>query len=314
MKSIIFPQGFTIEEQNLCLDLMNEHSRQWNIERFQLERGELLGSINAIHTPRMQIGFSTYSNAVAIKGDYPKGTVLLSLFSNSSSTVYQDEKIINNELIVTKDGDEIDLIINNKSTVLTLAVEEKYFNSMFERYFFQTLDKSLKNKKFLIQEKKSIELSQILYNWIAQLQNVEFLQNIGFDYITIENLILEQFFSFIYIENELEKRKKFDISTAKKILDKSIENEFDISILLQNLDIGKRQFYNLFKEKYGYTPKKYLQILRLNAIQKELILLKDDDIKISDVAFKYGYRHMSHFANEYKTMFGKLPSKTFYNK
>jgi len=314
MKSIIFPQGFIIQQKNLCLDLMNEHSKQWNIERFQLEKGELLGSIRAIHTPRMQIGVSTYSNAIAIKGDYPKGTVLLSLFSKNSSTIYQGEKIRNNELIISRDGDEIDLIINKKSTILTLAVEEKYFNYMFEKYFFRTLDKSIKNKRFFIKEEKSTELSQILYNWIFQLQDTEFLQSLGLNYTIVENLILEQLFSSINIQEEIRKRKKFDISIAKTILDNSIENEFEISILLKDLDISKRQLYNLFKEKYGYTPKKYIQTLRLNIIQKELLLAYQDNIRISDIAFKYGYRHMSHFANEYKMMFGELPSKTFYNK
>ena len=311
MKPIIFPQGFIIEQKNLCLDLMNEHSKQWNIERFQLERGELLGSIHAAHTPRMQIGFSTYSNAIAIKGDYPKGTILISLFSKNSSTIYQDKKIRPNELTISRDGDEIDLIINKKSTIFTLAVEEKYFNYMFEKYFLKTLDTSIKDKKIFIKEEKSVELSQLLLNWISQLQDTRFLQSQELNYPMVEDLILEQLFDSIDIQEEIGERKKFDISIVKTLLDNSIENDIEISTLLKDLNISKRQFHSLFKEKYGYSPKKYLQTLRLNLIQKELLLANQDDIKISDIAFKYGYRHMSHFANEYKIMFGELPSKTF---
>jgi len=49
--------------------------------------------------------------------------------------------------------------------------------------------------------------------------------------------------------------------------------------------------------------------LRLNAVRKELQLADPTDTNISDIAFKYGFTHMSYFANEYKKMFSALPSQ-----
>jgi len=314
MNSIIFPEGFIIEQENISLDLMNEHSRQWNIERYQLEKGKYFTTLHAVHTPRIQIAYSTYSNAIGIKGDHPKGTVLLSFFSENSSTIYQHTKLTKNQLVITKDGDEIDLILNNKCTTLTLAVEEKYFNDTFERYFFKTVEELIKNKILLIKDEKSTELFKLISNWFLELQEVSFIQMYGLNYSVIENLILEELFSSISLKEERKKRKKFDISVAKTMLHESIEHDIEISQFVKELDISKRQLYNLFKERYGYSPKQYFQTLRLNAIQKELLFTNSDNTTISDIAYKYGYRHMSHFANEYKIMFGELPSKTFKNK
>ena len=108
MSVIIFPQGLQIQQISLNLEMMNEYSKQWNIERFQLKEGKMLqASLEATHTPRMQIGLSTYSDAIAIRGDHPKSTLLLSLFSENSFSIYQGTQVMDDELIITKDGDEI---------------------------------------------------------------------------------------------------------------------------------------------------------------------------------------------------------------
>ena len=195
MSVVIFPQGLQIEQKNLNLEVMNEYSKEWNIERFQLKAGKILqADIKATHTPRMQIGFSTYSDAIAIRGDHPRSTILLSLFSENSFSIYQGTQVGDDELIITKDGDEIDFIANKSSSVISLAVEESFFRQKIENYFFKNLDALITNKKIHIHREKSLAFKEFLYQSIVQLQKSTMQQDLPIDYTFVENRILEEFF------------------------------------------------------------------------------------------------------------------------
>lgn len=65
-----------------------------------------------------------------------------------------------------------------------------------------------------------------------------------------------------------------------------------------------------FVEKYGITPKTYLEFYRLNAVRKMLRKRDPSTTKIIDVANRWGFWHMGKFAGDYHKLFGELPSQT----
>ncbi len=131
----------------------------------------------------------------------------------------------------------------------------------------------------------------------------------GGNYLNIEEEILNHLFENIVVEDKNKDRKKFEVKKARNLLDDCIYQKVNIEDLAKELNISQRQFHDTFKTNYGLTPKHYLKYIKLNAIRREL-LVASADINISDIAFKYGFTHMSHFAQEYKKMFSKLPSES----
>jgi AraC-like DNA-binding protein len=63
-------------------------------------------------------------------------------------------------------------------------------------------------------------------------------------------------------------------------------------------------------ERFGVSPKAYLQSLRLNAARKELKNSDPLSAKVADVANQWGFWHMGQFAADYRRHFGELPSET----
>ncbi len=64
-----------------------------------------------------------------------------------------------------------------------------------------------------------------------------------------------------------------------------------------------------FRERFGLTPKQYLQAVRLKGVRRDL-LRRGPESAISDVAADWGFWHMGQFAADYRRQFGELPSET----
>ena len=70
-----------------------------------------------------------------------------------------------------------------------------------------------------------------------------------------------------------------------------------------------RTLNRAFLDRFGVTPKQYLQAIRLDGVRKELHR-KVSETKISDIANDWGFWHMGQFAGDYRRQFGELPSET----
>jgi len=64
-----------------------------------------------------------------------------------------------------------------------------------------------------------------------------------------------------------------------------------------------------FRDRFGVTPKRYLQALRLQHVRHE-ILGGGRPRPIWEVAAHWGFWHMGQFAADYRRQFGELPSAT----
>ena len=65
-----------------------------------------------------------------------------------------------------------------------------------------------------------------------------------------------------------------------------------------------------FKERYGVSPKTYLQTRQLNSVRRDLRASGPGEDTVRDVAARWGFWHMSQFASDYRKLFGELPSQT----
>lgn len=64
-----------------------------------------------------------------------------------------------------------------------------------------------------------------------------------------------------------------------------------------------------FHERFGVSPKQYLQAVRLEGVRKGLRRMGSKG-NIADIANRWGFWHMGQFAADYRKMFGKLPSQS----
>lgn len=90
----------------------------------------------------------------------------------------------------------------------------------------------------------------------------------------------------------------------------------DVPTMPELCKIAKLSERNLqygFKEYLGVTPVRYLRLLRLNGVRRELLISQPKQDKIVDVALNWGFVELGRFAGEYRQLFQELPSTTLNN-
>lgn len=80
-------------------------------------------------------------------------------------------------------------------------------------------------------------------------------------------------------------------------------------------EVARRSGYTLrsieliFRDSVGMTPGRYFMNMRLNGTLRDL-LAAGTACSVTEVASRWGFRHLSRFAEQYRKAFGELPSQT----
>lgn len=82
-----------------------------------------------------------------------------------------------------------------------------------------------------------------------------------------------------------------------------------ISELCERFNVGRRRLHRAFHEVLGMTPISFLRQKRLGDVHS-VLLQGGPDLMIRDVAVAHGFIELGRFAQEYRRLFGELPSTT----
>jgi len=80
--------------------------------------------------------------------------------------------------------------------------------------------------------------------------------------------------------------------------------------LCSKLNISRRLLNYYFQEILGSSPHQHLRNLRLNGVRRELRANSGSQPAIREIAAQWGFWHLPRFANDYRALFGELPSTT----
>ena len=80
-----------------------------------------------------------------------------------------------------------------------------------------------------------------------------------------------------------------------------------VAELCQALRVSRRTLQNAFQDVLGVPPATFLRAVRLAGARAAL---RQADT-VTEAAAQWGFWHFSHFARDYRRMFGELPSSTW---
>jgi AraC family ethanolamine operon transcriptional activator len=83
-----------------------------------------------------------------------------------------------------------------------------------------------------------------------------------------------------------------------------------VAALCRIAGASKRTLHYAFVERYGLPPARFMKAYRLNGVRNELGQIISRELKVSDIANKWGFWHLGQFAKDYRLWFGELPSET----
>lgn len=97
------------------------------------------------------------------------------------------------------------------------------------------------------------------------------------------------------------------IGQTRELVAQQSENPIRVAELCRHLNISRRTLQYCFTNMLGTSPVVYLRTERLNNVRRMLRTANS----VTEAAAHWGFWHFGHFSQEYKLMFGELPSTTF---
>jgi AraC family ethanolamine operon transcriptional activator len=97
------------------------------------------------------------------------------------------------------------------------------------------------------------------------------------------------------------------VAKVRELLLQSPEYPPSVAELCTRLHLSRRALQNCFEEITGMGPLAYMRSLRLNEVRRQLKYSREAQ-PVSQVAYAWGFTHMSQFAKDYRQLFGELPS------
>lgn len=85
--------------------------------------------------------------------------------------------------------------------------------------------------------------------------------------------------------------------------------ELDLSEVARRSGYSLRSIELIFRRGVGMTPGRWFQNIRMNGALRDLIA-PTPGCTVTEVATRWGFRHLSRFAQQYERAFGELPNKT----
>ena len=292
------------------LNIINQISQGWDNRWTYIKQGGVEVGLWVFTTPRMQFSRVGYDNAIMIESSPPVGSIQLSFVRTEGICNTHNQKLEKYELIIVKGGEETNYLANGANEIFSMVFETDFFSEIFYRYFSEAFESVRSDYRLRIKEESVDTFLLYIEQWFLFFQKADNRRLNIERYFDLEMNIIENLFSLIQMGEQKQDRSRFDIATARHILEANIDNIYTVSTLVEELGISMRTLQYNFKEKLGISPKQYLQYLRLNAIRKELQQAEPQSIKISEVILRYGFFHPSHFTLEYKKLFGETPTET----
>jgi transcriptional regulator GlxA family with amidase domain len=76
--------------------------------------------------------------------------------------------------------------------------------------------------------------------------------------------------------------------------------------------ISVRSLHAAFQSQLGESPMAYVRRIRLGRVRAELLRSDPATVRVTDVAIRWGFVHLSRFAEQYRRLFNELPSATLH--
>jgi AraC family ethanolamine operon transcriptional activator len=80
--------------------------------------------------------------------------------------------------------------------------------------------------------------------------------------------------------------------------------------LCEALAVSPSKLFKAFMATYGVSPHHFLKCRRLSLVRRALRVAAPGHRSVKRAALSYGFANMGRFADEYRTMFGEMPSQT----
>ena len=103
--------------------------------------------------------------------------------------------------------------------------------------------------------------------------------------------------------------RSYIVDEAIELIDARLTEPIGLGDICRAIRVSPRTLRYSFNDIIGVAPMRYIISRRLHGVRAEL-RRSSSTAAIQEIAFRWGFWHMSRFASFYRQTFGELPSET----
>jgi len=298
--------GLIVNQEFFDYPAMQESAKNWLfLARYRFGTGEFYGRHDGIQLHNMQFGHADRHEGMMFQGVSPKDCLTIAILQKNGGCVcINNLKMDTGDVIIIDNSKPYDFCSSHHTVMAIVSISK----SLLVKSAPWLLDATDKNFK----DKNSILSNTIESEWQSVLDNPNISQSNDRLKILKEKIvdaIKNTFEGQTGEASHLTKGEQTALKVKSFLLDSSDE-DITIESLLKQFGISYKTLENSFKSLFGITPKHFLILLKLNHAHEDLLLSELETTNISDIAIKWGFSHFGRFSEQYKALFGVLPSET----
>jgi AraC-like DNA-binding protein len=121
------------------------------------------------------------------------------------------------------------------------------------------------------------------------------------------NVLLRRVSRTIAVKSSERSLNAVRMLNAKRQIDMNYKEDMSLTSLASLTNLSVQHFCAEFKRNFKVSPMDYLTSVRIRQAQ---YLLLDENLSVSEIAYKVGYKDLCHFSKMYKRRTGVSPAQT----
>ncbi|NOR55106.1 MAG: helix-turn-helix domain-containing protein [Sulfurovum sp.] len=301
-----FQPGLIIKQEFFDYPAMQESAKNWLfLSKYRFDTGKFYGRHDGVQLNHLQFGHADRHEGMMFEGLSPKDCLTIAILQKSTGCVcVNDLKMEAGDVIIIDDSKPYDFSSSHHTIMAIISISKTLVATDFPWILCAT-DKIFKDKNNILSD-------TIENEWQRVLEEPNLFDNTNELEVMEKKIVKAIKYSFAGQTGErchLKEGEKTALKVRSFLLN-SLEETMSIQSIVEQFRTSDKTLENSFKSLFGITPKRFIDLLKLNRAHEDLQLAVTQTTNVSDIATKWGFSHFGRFAKEYKALFGVLPSET----
>jgi AraC-like DNA-binding protein len=304
----IFEPGLIVDQEFFDYLTMQESAKNWSyFSKYRFGKGRFYGRHDGLQLNNLQFGHADRHEGAMAEGMSPKDCLTIGILQKNDGYVcVNGMKMQQGDIIIIDDSKPYDFSSSDKSIFAIISI----YKSIIQKEIPHILSATDR----LFHDKEDVLSKTIEEEWVRVKETPEVFKERDEIKKTEEKIVNAIKYSLsgqTGREVHLTEGEKTALEVKRFLLD-SLEETMTIQDIVEQFNISDKTLQNSFKSLFGFTPKHFMILLKLNRAHEDLKVSDAQTTNVSDIAIKWGFSHFGRFAKEYQELFGTLPSETLH--
>lgn len=270
-------------------------AQNWNFAcTFQLSTNAFNGKYTILTSENIELAYVEYNGAMIRDTKTKENTTSIAIIKEvSDKACFGITKLKANDIIIFDSRKYFSFIYNQplKYQVITISNDFLKEKKLY-KYFSSLVNKKMTDTNFTLYK----SLNNIIQNkTINEIDALDILYNIMHEKVPIKPKLTRGEQISILIKDEIYAH---------------VDMNIDIALMAKKHNISQRSLQTNFKAIFGFTPKYFFQLIKLNLAHQDFKNKSIEHTTVLKIANKWGFKHHGRFAEQYTKLFNEHPSTT----